>query len=314
MIACRVVFWLSLSFGGPFHLRLWGVMYPARVRGRVLGFIGMGRAAATRARRAGRRPHRRPTRWPTGHRARRRRRGRLCRRLRAASAPRRPEPPARSPPAGRSAPCASARSSAEVALAQGFYGGGLIAAAPLFALVHVDRLELSLGRRRRHRHPQRRWPRPSPSRSGAPSPTGSAALVGDAHRRRARRALARRLRARPGRRRAVGRRRRSAASPARRSMSASPRSSATRRRSPTRSAAMAGWNALTGARGIVAAFLMSALVQLGLVDVTTGLLLCAAASLVGVAPVRADPAGRPGRDPGLGDPSGAPARGRRRAA
>ena len=49
-----------------------------------------------------------------------------------------------------------------------------------------------------------------------------------------------------------------------------------------RSAAMAGWNALTGARGIVAAFLMSALVQLGLVDVTTGLLLCAAASLVGV--------------------------------
>ena len=49
-----------------------------------------------------------------------------------------------------------------------------------------------------------------------------------------------------------------------------------------RSAAMAGWNALTGARGIVAAFLMSALVQIGLVDVTTGLLLCAAASLVGV--------------------------------
>ncbi len=31
-----------------------------------------------------------------------------------------------------------------IALAQGFYGGGLIAAAPLFALVHVDRLNLSL--------------------------------------------------------------------------------------------------------------------------------------------------------------------------
>ena len=56
-----------------------------------------------------------------------------------------------------------------------------------------------------------------------------------------------------------------------------------RRRWPTRSAAMAGWNALTGARGIVAAFLMSALVQIGLVDVTTGLLLCAVSSLVGVA-------------------------------
>jgi hypothetical protein len=49
-----------------------------------------------------------------------------------------------------------------------------------------------------------------------------------------------------------------------------------------RAPAMAGWNALTGARGIAAAFLMSALVQAGLVDVTTGLLLCAAASAVGV--------------------------------
>jgi MFS family permease len=50
----------------------------------------------------------------------------------------------------------------------------------------------------------------------------------------------------------------------------------------TRAPAMAGWNAITGARGIVAAFLMSGLVQLGLVDVTVGLLLCAVASLVGV--------------------------------
>ena len=30
-----------------------------------------------------------------------------------------------------------------VALAQGFYGGGLIAAAPLYAIVNVDRLDLS---------------------------------------------------------------------------------------------------------------------------------------------------------------------------
>jgi hypothetical protein len=45
---------------------------------------------------------------------------------------------------------------------------------------------------------------------------------------------------------------------------------------------MAGWNAITGARGIAAAFLMSALLQLGLVDVRTGLLLCAVTSGVGV--------------------------------
>jgi hypothetical protein len=46
---------------------------------------------------------------------------------------------------------------------------------------------------------------------------------------------------------------------------------------------LAGWNAITGARGIIAAFAMSALVQAGVVDVPTGLLLCAAASAVGLA-------------------------------
>ena len=46
---------------------------------------------------------------------------------------------------------------------------------------------------------------------------------------------------------------------------------------------MSGWNAITGARGLVAPFFMSALVQFGVVSVTTGLLLCAAASAAGVA-------------------------------
>jgi MFS family permease len=46
MVLVAILFWLSLSFGGPFHLRLWGSMYPARLRGRVVGIIGMGRAAA----------------------------------------------------------------------------------------------------------------------------------------------------------------------------------------------------------------------------------------------------------------------------
>ena len=50
----------------------------------------------------------------------------------------------------------------------------------------------------------------------------------------------------------------------------------------SRAAAMAGWNAITGARGIVAAFTMSVLLQVGIVDVTSGLLLCAAVSAVGV--------------------------------
>ena len=55
---------------------------------------------------------------------------------------------------------------------------------------------------------------------------------------------------------------------------------------------MAGWNALTGARGIVAAFLMSVLLQIGLIDVTVGLLACTATSAIGVAMfVRAGRAG-----------------------
>jgi len=46
MVIVSVLFWLSVSFAGPFQLRLWGSMYPSRLRGRVVGAIGMGRAAA----------------------------------------------------------------------------------------------------------------------------------------------------------------------------------------------------------------------------------------------------------------------------
>ena len=67
-----------------------------------------------------------------------------------------------------------------------------------------------------------------------------------------------------------------------------------------RAAAMAGWNALTGARGIAAAFLMSGLLQAGLVDVTSGLLLCAVSSAIGVALFVTDEAGRAGRLASLG--------------
>jgi len=49
MIAVSIVFWLSLSLSGPFYLRLWGSMYPARILGRVVGFLGSGRAAAAAA-------------------------------------------------------------------------------------------------------------------------------------------------------------------------------------------------------------------------------------------------------------------------
>jgi MFS family permease len=48
-----------------------------------------------------------------------------------------------------------------------------------------------------------------------------------------------------------------------------------------RAAVMAGWNALTGARGIAAPFMATILVQVGLVNVTGALVLCAAATGVG---------------------------------
>ncbi len=143
MIVVSIVFWLSLSLSGPFHLRLWGTMYPARVRGRVVGFLGSGRAAAAAiAALAG---------------------GLLADQLggetavalaglvglgcalayaglRAPNAERPPTFSARdSIRALRDRPILS-----RIALAQGFYGGGMIAALPLYAIVYVDRLDLSL--------------------------------------------------------------------------------------------------------------------------------------------------------------------------
>ena len=144
MIAVSIVFWLSLSFGGPFHLRLWAVMYPARLVGRVVGVIGMGRAAAgalaafgggVLADRLG--GEQAVARGGRG-------RPRCARSATSACASAPTERPAdllrpRLVRALRERPFLG-----RIALAQGFYGGGLIAAVPLFALVHVDRLDLSL--------------------------------------------------------------------------------------------------------------------------------------------------------------------------
>lgn len=46
MIGVAVVYWMSLAIGSPFHSACGGAMYPARLVGRVVGAIGMGRAAA----------------------------------------------------------------------------------------------------------------------------------------------------------------------------------------------------------------------------------------------------------------------------
>jgi MFS family permease len=278
MIAVSIVFWLSISLGSPFHLRLWGAMYPARVRGRVVGFLGSGRAAAAAfAALAG---------------------GLLADQLggetavaiaglvglicafayaglRAPNAERPLRFSARdSIRALRERPVLS-----RIALAQGFYGGGLIAATPLYAIVNVDRLDLSMadvgiigiltagattiffllwGAVADRRGPL------VAMRLG--SALGLAALVAYA--------LAPDVAVLWAAAVAAG-----AGSASIDVGIASIVSDHTTLES--RSAAMAGWNAITGARGIGAAFAMGLLLEVGIVDVTSGLLLCAGVSAVG---------------------------------
>ena len=279
MVAVAILYWLSLSMSGPFHLRLWGAMYPSRLRGRVVGFLGMGRAAAG------------AIAVLIG--------GIVADQVGGAAAVALAglvglvaaigfaglRAPAAGPP-----PAYSARGSiralrerptlSRVALAQGFYGGGLIAATPLFAMVHVDRLDLSMSdvgvlgllaavattvAFLAWGAVADRWGPLVAMRVGSLLGLAGllayaiapglgflwfAALVGGV----------------AGASIDVG--------------IAAVISDQTSLAS--RAAAMAGWNAITGARGIVAAFSMSALLQAGIVDVTTGLLLCAAVSAVGV--------------------------------
>ncbi len=280
MVFTSVVFWVSLSFGGPFHLRLWGAMYPARLRGRIVGMIGTGRAAAGAvaalaggllADQVGG-----PTAVAVGGLI-----GVACAvgymGLRAQAAGDLPRFSARdSIRALRERPVLG-----RVALAQGFYGGGLIAALPLYALVYVDRLDLSLSdvgiigilTAAATTVSFLAWGMVA-DRFGAMvamrigTAMGLAALLAVAIAPNV--ALL-----------WVGAVAAGAASASIDVGIASVVSEHTTMSS--RAPAMAGWNAITGARGIVAAFLMSALLQAGIVDVTTGLLICAVSTAIGVA-------------------------------
>jgi MFS family permease len=279
MIAVSIVFWLSLSLSGPFYLRLWGSMYPARILGRVVGVLGSGRAAAAAvaalvgglvADQLG------------GEQAVALAGlvGLVCAFAYAGL---------RSPDTERP-PVFSARDSfralrerpvlTRIALAQGFYGGGLIAAVPLYAIVNVDRLDLSLsdvgiigiltagattlsfllwGAVADRRGPL------VAMRIG--TAFGLAALVAYALAPHVAILWVAAVAAGAG----------SASIDVGIAYVVSDHTPLA-----SRAAAMAGWNAITGARGIVAAFTMSILLQLGFVDVTTGLLLCSAVTAVGV--------------------------------
>jgi len=279
MIVAGVVFWISLSFSNPFQLRMWGVMYPARLRGRIVGTLGTGRSAAMAAAalaggviadQVGG-----PAVVALGGLI-----GAVCAiayvGLRA--------------PAAAEPPRFSARDSvrvlrdrpvlARITLAQGFYGGGLVAAIPLYALVYVDRLDLSLG---------------EVGVIGvlaAVSTTVSFMIWGVVVDRRGS-IFALRIGSVFGLASlliyafapnvaflwaaAV------AGGAAAASIDIGWTAIVSEHTSlASRSAAIAGMNALTGARGIAAAFLMSALLQLGILDVTGGLIVCSVATGIGV--------------------------------
>jgi MFS family permease len=138
------VFWLSLALGGPFHVRVWGSIYPAHARGRILGLFGSARSAAL------------ATAAFVG--------GMLADQiggftaiavittigvvastgyfgLRSSTTPELPAYTARSSFSTLLGKPVLRR----VVIAHGFYGAGIVAAVPLFAMVHVDRLHLSMG-------------------------------------------------------------------------------------------------------------------------------------------------------------------------
>ena len=280
IVAVAFVFWISVSFSSPFQLRLWGATYPARMRGRVVGFLGTGRAAAAAmaallggilADRLGG-----PTAVALAGIV-----GAACALAYAGFRP-----------SAAAAPLAySARESIRamrarpmlqrVALAQGFFGGGFIAAGPLFALVYVDRLDLSLSdvgvigvmSAAATTVSFLAWGAVADRFDGLAamrygSLVGLAGLIGYAVAPGLAVLLIAAL--------AIG---------VSNSSIEVGVAGVISDHTPlvSRASAMSGWNAITGARGLVAPFLMSALVQFGIVTVTTGLLLCAVASATGVA-------------------------------
>jgi len=279
LTAVSLGFWISISFATPLQQRMWGAMYPARERGRLIGMVQTGKAAAAGAAvllggivadRIG----------GLAVVALAGLVGAIC----ATAAGGFRAPLAADTPVFSARECWAAFSSRpalrRVGTAQAFFGGGLIAAAPLYALVQVDRLHLSLA---------------------AVGVIGIVASVATVVSCLAWGALADRrgglsaiqlgsilgfvslivYAMAPS----VGFVLVAAACVGLANASTDVGISSVLGEHTTledRAAAMAGFNALTGARGIVAPFLAAILVQTGAVNVTGALLLCALSTGVGM--------------------------------
>ncbi|HET7727720.1 MAG TPA: MFS transporter [Candidatus Limnocylindrales bacterium] len=279
-IVAAFAFWLTAAFSSPLQVRLWSAMYPAELRGRLIGVIGTGRAAAggiaavtvgVLADRAGV-----PVAVLVAAGV-----GGICALASAGLRTSRPLEDQRY--SARHAVGVLSRSPElrSLVIAQAFFGGGMIAASALYPLVHVDRLALSL------------------ADVGLIAVIGSAATTlsflawGAFVDRRGGRAVLR-VASLLGLAALVL----YALAPAVEVLWAAAlvgglSSSgidigiqggiAATTRSKDRAAAMAGWNAVTGTRGLVAPLLSSVLVQADVVGLTGGLLLCAVPAAIGVA-------------------------------
>ncbi len=280
IVVAVCAFQLFVSFGAPFQTRLWGAMYPRDALGRVIGILGTARAASAGiaalavgalADAAGV-PLAVTLAGLVGAA------GAL-----AAFGLRSARPlPARAFGAREAVATLTSRPRlGRLVLAQGFYGAGIIASLPLYALVTVDRLHLSLadvgtlavlgGIATTASYVAwgalvDRFGHTLGLRAGAFLGTASVACV----------ALA------PGF--AVLAAASVAAGLSNAAMDLGTQG-ALAHHTPLkdRAAAMAGWNAVTGLRGVAAALLAGALVQARVVDVTTALLLCLVPAGIGVA-------------------------------
>ena len=279
IVAGICVFQLCLSFGLPFQTRMWGAMYPGAIRGQVIGILGTARAAtaAAGAMAIGALADRAGVPLAVtfaGFVGAAFALGALGLRSTAPL-------PVRTWSAREAVATLTASPRLRrLVLAQGLYGAGVIAAVPLYALVNVDRLHLSLGD------------------VGTIAVAGAAAtMVSYAPFGRAVDRLGYAVGLRGAATLGVLSLACVAVAPAMAVMLVASilgglssaamdlgiqGAMAEHTSLSDRAAAMAGWNSLTGLRGMIAAMAASVAVQLGLVDVTSALALCLVPASLGL--------------------------------
>ena len=278
VVLVAMLFWLALSLSAPFQFRFWGLTYPATVLARVIGVLGTGRAAAAAvaavaggviADRLGG-----SVAVAIGGAV-----GAACALSYAWLRDSR-VPAARYRARDSMRAVRSNAAVARLAVAQAIYGGGFISATPLFALVYVDRLDLSLAEvgaigvlgSVSTSLSSVGWGAVA-DRFGASAPTRFGSVIGAvgllAY------ALAPDILFVCLAAVAVG-----LTLPAIEVgiLATIARDTAVEERAVT----IGGWHALMGARGMVAPFIVTSAIQAQLIDLTTGLLACALACAVGV--------------------------------